>query len=276
MYIYGKLLKIYSYPKGGNTRLSTITASLARRTKQMLVKVDEDREISYQVISDWLEERKDKEDRMIKVLLADGQRIMCEGIKHILEEDTEINVVGYALNAEGILKLCDKYLPDVLLMDIALPGTDVIGTTSKIRAKLKSLKIIILTTSTECEKVLLALNCGAHGYILKDVEAEDLIVAVRGVSKGLNVMNQEAITSVKHYVSERYIPPYAEGIHAKLTDREKNIIRIVVEGKENREIAKTLFMSEGTVKNTLTVILRKLNVKTRIQLVVFAVRNQLA
>jgi DNA-binding NarL/FixJ family response regulator len=214
---------------------------------------------------------------MISVVLADDQRIMSEGIKLILEGDKEIKVVGLASNGLEAFNLCEELLPDIVLMDIAMPVNDGIAGAKLIKNKFNSIKIIILTGCKDAENILSAMNYGANGYMLKDINPEELIMTVKSVALGLNVMHKDVIFSVTEHVN-------TNGITSKVTkgsfdrcinEREISIIRHIVEGMENREIARSLYMSEGTIKNTISGILKKLNLKDRIQLVVYVIKNGL-
>ena len=213
---------------------------------------------------------------MIKVVLADSQRIVCEGIKLILERDPDIQVVGFASKVDEALSLCEEYHPNVVLMDANMKSADGSDGTERILAHSKGeTKVIIL--SKDEEGIIQAISNGANGYVLKTINSEDLILTIKSTTRGLSVMHQEAFTGFARYMKsdKRTNPSARQPWEVMLTKRELDIIHQVIEGKENREIAKSLFISEGTVKNTISSILKKLNLKTRIQLVVFALRNDI-
>ncbi len=215
---------------------------------------------------------------MIKVILADDQRLMSEGIKLILEKDKDIKVVGYAESGDEVLKLCEQFQPDVVLMDINLPEIDGMSGLKLIKTRFGSARVIVLTGSKDAEKILTAMNDGANGYMLKDVHPEALIMSVKGAAFGLGIMQEEALFSFTAHVNACTALSLKQPrkLDVKLTEREISIIRYIIEGKENREIAKCIYLSEGTVKNTISGLLKKLDLRDRIQLVVFAFKNGLA
>ncbi|MEW9699673.1 response regulator [Paenibacillus sp. SI8] len=214
---------------------------------------------------------------MIKIVLADDHKIMSEGIKLILERDKELKVVGYAANVEDTLKLCEQLHPDVVLMDFSLPNSVGIGGIKLIKTQFPLTKVLIFTGCKDAEIMLQAINNGVNGYILKDINPDELIMAVKSAVMGLSIMHKDALFSfVEHvnaYRQNSFL--HTNTLDVQLTERELNIIKHIVEGMENREIAKSLFMSEGTIKNTISGILKKLDLRDRIQLVVFALRNHL-
>lgn len=214
---------------------------------------------------------------MISVVLADGQRILSEGIKLILEGDKEIKVVGFAASIDEVLNLCENLVPDIVLMDITMLGCDGVTGAKLITNQYESIKVIILTECKDNESIFRAMNSGANGYMLKDINPEELIMAVKSVALGLSVLHKDVFFSVTEHVStnEKNAVLNKSHLNVVLTERELSIIRYIIEGKENREIALSLYMSEGTIKNSISGILRKLDLKDRIQLVVFALKNNL-
>lgn len=213
---------------------------------------------------------------MIKVVSADSQRIFCEGIKLILERDPDILVVGFASTVDETLRLCEEYHPNVVLMDANMKSADGLDGIERILIHSRGeTKVIIL--SKDDENIIQAISNGANGYVLKTINSEDLILTIKSTVRGLSVMHQEAFTGFARYMKsdKKKESSVRQPWEVNLTKRELEIIHQVIEGKENREIAKSLFISEGTVKNTLSGILKKLNLKTRIQLVVFALKNDI-
>jgi DNA-binding NarL/FixJ family response regulator len=214
---------------------------------------------------------------MIRVVLADDQKIMSEGIKLILEKDEEIKVVGCAVNIADTLSLCEAFEPDVVMMDISIPDFDGIQGTKLIKERFDSIQVIILTGCKDVAKIVQAMNNGANGYMLKDINPEELIMTVKSAAMGLSVMHKDALISfTKHFKDTPLEAPIGKISEvSSLTEREINIIKHVAAGMENKEIAKCLFLSEGTVKNAISGILKKLDLRDRIQLVIFAVKNKL-
>lgn len=213
---------------------------------------------------------------MINVLLVDDQVILRESLKFIIEQDSDIKVVGCCGNGRDALKMCDELLPDIVLMDIMMPGCDGVEGTKLIKSKYSSIKVLILTTFNDQENISKALKNGADGYILKDLKPDELILAIKSTSKGMGVFHQNAVdTFVNRMNSSEPAAKQQPTVEVDLTERELSIVQLIVDGKNNREIAAVLFISEGTVKNIITGILDKLGFKDRTQLAVFAVKNKL-
>lgn len=214
---------------------------------------------------------------MIRVVIADDQVILRESLKFIIEQDPGIKVVGCAGNGSEALELCDTHKPDIVLMDIIMPGCDGIEGTKQIKARYSDLiKVIILTTFNEDEKVSRALANGADGYILKDVLPEELVTAIKSTARGFGIFDQSAVKTVMKKAEMLTSLTYEKnGLHSDLTERERKIIKMIVAGKTNREIALELNFTEGTVKNIITGILNELKLRDRTQLAVFAIRNNL-
>lgn len=214
---------------------------------------------------------------MIRVLIADDQTMIRNGIKFIIEQDKEIEVVGCASNGREACELCEKLRPDVVLMDIVMPVCDGIEGTRLIKEKCGGTKVLILTTFNEDENVSRALKNGADGFMLKDIETEELLLTLKSIAKGLRVIHEDAFDAVvKQLDSGKKHPEHRSVIpEGHLSEREKTIIQLIVFGKNNREIAGELFLSEGSVRNMISAVLSKLNLKDRTQLAVFAVKNNI-
>lgn len=214
---------------------------------------------------------------MIKVVIVDDQVILRESLKFIVEQDSEIEVAGCAGNGREALKLCDQLLPNIVLMDIMMPGCDGVEGTRLIKEKYSSIKVLILTTFNDDENIKKALKNGADGYILKDIKPDELILAVKSVAKGLGIIHRDAMNSVvKQIDSNNDIQEHKDAVmDVDLTEREISIIKLIVDGSSNREIALTLYLTEGSVKNIITGILAKLKLKDRTQLAVYAVKNNI-
>lgn len=209
---------------------------------------------------------------MIKVMLADDQEIVREGIKMMLSLDDEIRIVGEAGNGRELLLLLEGQLPDVILMDIRMPGLDGVETTEIVKREHPEIRVIILTTFNEDEYIFRGLKNGADGYILKDSGSDDIIKAIKTAFSGNILLNPEVAAKVVKALN-------AADYHAKsdkeaanltlLTPRELEVARLVAEGKNNREIGNSLFLTEGTVKNYVTRILEKLELSSRTELAIF-------
>jgi DNA-binding NarL/FixJ family response regulator len=214
---------------------------------------------------------------LIKLGIVDDQKIFRETLKYILEQDKEIEVVGCAGDGNEALELCDKCLPDVLLMDIGMPVCDGVEGTEKIKLKYKTVKVIILTTFGDAGNVALALQKGADGYILKEVDSGELISAIKSTAKGLSVIHKSVLNVVTEQMSTKTEPPGSleTSKAVDLNEKELEIIKLIVDGKSNREISKELGLTEGTIKNLVSELLWKLKLRDRTQLAVFALRHNL-
>ncbi|MCX7710905.1 MAG: response regulator transcription factor [Clostridia bacterium] len=214
---------------------------------------------------------------MIKVVIADDQAVIRNGIKFIIEQDPDIQVAGCAANGKEAFELCERLHPDVVLMDIVMPVCDGIEATKRIKEKFSTIKIMILTTFNDDENVASALKNGADGFVLKDIETEELLLTVKSIAKGLRVIHEDAFGTVfKQLNSDKTTNEEQKpDLNIQLTEREISIIRLIVFGKNNKEIAGELFLSEGSVRNMISAILSKLKLKDRTQLAVFAVKNNL-
>ncbi len=207
---------------------------------------------------------------MIKVLIAEDRRLIADGIKFIIESDNEIEVVGLAMNGKEAFELCKIHNPDLVLMDLKMPSYDGIEGTKLIKNYSSDIKVLVLTTFDDTECVSEALKNGADGYLLKDINAEKLISTIKGVAKGLNVIDE----NVYQNIVNRFNQTDSKKPEYTLTEREINLIELVVYGKSNKEIAAELNITEGRVKNIITNILSKLGISDRTSLAVYAVKNK--
>jgi len=215
---------------------------------------------------------------MIKLLLADDQDILTEGLKLILGSEEDIEIVGTADNGKKAYELCRIRKPDLVLMDIQMPEVNGVEATAMIKKDFPNIKIIVLTTFNDDEYIYEALKNGASGYLLKDTSTAEILKAVRTVYKGGALIQSEIAVKVIDKFSQlaqkteyKYIDPRVE----LLTDREIEICRLIAEGKSNKEISEELFLSQGTVKNHITKILLKLDLRDRTQLAIFTINNDL-
>lgn len=207
---------------------------------------------------------------MIKIIIADDQPVMRDGLKFIIEQNADIEVVGCAGDGMETFELCEQLQPDVVLMDIVMPVCDGVEATRLIKEKYDNIKVIILTTFNDEEKVEQALSNGADGYVLKAVQSEELILAIKSITRGLQVIHKNAYGVVLKKLGRQ-----TEPVDFGLTERELEVVRLVVFGKSNKGIASTLYLSEGSVRNIISSILFKTKLKDRTQLAVFAVKNNI-
>jgi DNA-binding NarL/FixJ family response regulator len=209
---------------------------------------------------------------MIRVLIADDQSLVRTGFKMILDAQSDIEVVGEAGDGAAALTMARTLRPDVILMDVRMPGTDGITATGQITAELPGIRVLILTTFDLDDYVHAGLRAGASGFLLKDVPAPDLIAAIRTVAAGDAVLSP----STTRRLIERFVPllPTLEAAAtdslATLTNREREVFALVAQGRSNREIADSLFLSEGTVKIHVSRLLGKLGLRDRVHAVILA------
>ncbi len=209
---------------------------------------------------------------MIKVLLVDDQSLIRQGLKVLLELEPDLEIVGEAENGEIAVNLIAQLTPDVVLMDIRMPIMDGVAATREIQKDFPGVKVLVLTTFDDDEYVKAALQHGAMGYLLKDTPSEELAVAIRAVQKGYTQLGPGIVKKLlTHFPNPApsqtpAIPPSL----AELTPREKEVLRLIATGANNREIAQQLYISEGTVKNHVTNILNRLNLRDRTQAAIIA------
>lgn len=204
---------------------------------------------------------------MIKVLLVDDQSLIRQGLKALLELEPDLEVVGDAENGEIAIHLIEELSPDVVLMDIRMPIMDGVAATWEIQKRFPGIKVLVLTTFDDDEYVKAALQNGAMGYLLKDTPSEELAVAIRAVYKGYTQLGPGIVKKLLTQFSSVTPPPPSL---AELTPREKEVLRLIATGANNREIAQQLYISEGTVKNHVTNILNRLDLRDRTQAAIFA------
>ncbi len=214
---------------------------------------------------------------MIKILLVDDHLLVRQGIKKILELEEDFQVVGEAGNGEEALEKLNNINPDIILLDINMPELNGIETLRKIKSTDENRKVIMLTFHDEREYLVETINLGADGYILKDAESDSLIRGIRDVNKGGSYVHPSIAGALvkdhKHTEPEAKLSKEMEDL-MKLTRREKEVLKLISQGMNNREIANTLFISEKTVKNHVSNIFKKIHVNDRTQAAIFALRNQ--
>jgi DNA-binding NarL/FixJ family response regulator len=227
---------------------------------------------------------------MIRVLLADDQALIRAGFRVLLEAADDIEVVGEAVNGDHAIELATAERPDVILMDIRMPGTDGLAATRQIAADeaLSDMKVIILTTFETDEYVYQALRAGASGFLVKDAEPEELIHAVRVVHRGDALLSPSVTRRLIASLASRLpaVPSGRPGTAgataagrdtglARLTEREREVLALVAQGLSNEEIAVHLYLSPLTTKTHVSHIITKLGARDRAQLVVIAYESGL-
>ncbi len=201
----------------------------------------------------------------IRVLLVDDQRLMRDGLRTLLELESDLEVVGEAANGQQAVQVYAELKPNVVLMDIRMPNMNGVEATERLCQDWPEANIIILTTFDDDEYVFDGLRAGAKGYLLKDVSGEELATAVRAVAGGSALLGSSVAQRVLAQFAGLH-PAKAEAVLPEsLTDRELEILQLIAEGLSNPEIAARLFLAEGTVKNYVSTILQKTDTRDRTQ-----------
>jgi two-component system, NarL family, response regulator LiaR len=210
----------------------------------------------------------------ISVALADDHVLFRQALRHLLDAEPDITVVGEAGDGRAIQSLVEQHHPDVILMDINMPGIDGVTATRELKGILPDLRIIILTMFSEDGHVVRAVRAGADAYLLKNSESSKVIDAIRAVCRGESVIEPQLATKL---LSEfRRVSEFREeeGV-AGLTQREIELLRLVASGLSNKEIANHLSLAESTIKNRLSMLFEKLEVKDRTQAAIYALSHGL-
>ena len=214
---------------------------------------------------------------MIKVLVADDQEMIRESLKIVLNSKEDFEVTDAVANGLEVIQSIRKNKPDVILMDIRMPKVHGVQCTQMVKEGYPDIKIIILTTFDDDEYVYNALRFGASGYLLKGVSMEGLQEAIRAAHQGQSMINPDVATKVLKFFSDMAKDESLikiEDFQVKdITTGEWKIIDEVAKGKSNKEISETLALSEGTVRNYLSVILEKLSLRDRTQLAIWAIQS---
>ncbi len=212
---------------------------------------------------------------MIRVLICDDQWIVCEGLELILGHDPEIEVVALASNGVDALVKVRNTQPDVVLMDLKMPEMNGVQATRKIKAEFPEVKVIVLTTFGDDEWVFDAVRAGAVGYLLKGTPREQLVAAVKGTVAGETYLDPKIAGKLLDAVATQGAPTADSALLDDLTEREREVLRLLTQGLSNSEIASRLYLSAGTVRNYVSSILTKLDVADRTQAAVLALRHGL-
>ncbi|MFE9104189.1 response regulator [Actinomadura geliboluensis] len=213
---------------------------------------------------------------MIRVCVTDDQTLVRQGIRHLLELSAEVTVTAEAADGDEALAVLEFAPPDVLLLDLRMPGRDGIATLTAMRERGLAVPTLVLTTFDDDELVLRALRAGASGYLLKDVTLDQVVTAIRTLAEGGTLVQPglterllQAMRRMPDPDDPRDLPPQP------LTDRERDVLRLLVAGYANREIADALHLAEGTVKNHVSSVLAKLGVRDRTRAVLKALHHGL-
>ncbi len=207
---------------------------------------------------------------MIRVMLVDDQKLIRQGIRMLLSTEADIEVAGEAGDGREALALVEKIRPQVILMDVRMPGMDGVAATREISARYPEIGIIILTTFDDEAYIFEGLRAGARGYLLKDISSEEMAAAVRVVASGGALIQPSITRKVLSEFARLSSPPAgperpAADMPEPLTEREIEVLQCIAQGLSNREIAERLVITEGTVKNHVSNLIGKLGVRDRTQ-----------
>lgn len=209
---------------------------------------------------------------LINVLLVDDHQVVRQGLRDFLELQDDIDVVGEAGSGEEGVQLARELLPDVVLMDLVMPGIDGVEATRQVKEASPSTRVIVLTSFADDNKVFPAIKAGAISYLLKDVSPEDLAHAIRAAQRNEAVLHPDVAARL---MQEFSAPRPSEAQIDQLTEREMDVLRLIARGKSNKEIADKLVISEKTVKTHVSNILSKLHLADRTQAAIYALRQRL-
>ena len=213
---------------------------------------------------------------MIRVLICDDQDIVRKGLHIILKHSEGVEVVGTAVNGEDAVHQARSLKPDVVLMDLKMPTLNGIHATRRIVTALPETKVIVLTTYDGDDWVFDAIRAGASGYLLKDSEGEEIVTAIRETAVGKSHLDPHIASKILqefNRLDRTPSPKATDPVREELSEREISILQLMVQGKNNQEIADHLFLAAGTVKNNVSVILGKLQANDRTQAVLAALRR---
>ena len=214
---------------------------------------------------------------VVRVLIADDQALFRRGLYVVLGTEDGIEVVGEAENGEEAIAKATEAAPDVVLMDVRMPKVNGIEAAREIRAASPSTKILMLTVSDEEEDLYEAIKAGANGYLLKEISVEEVAEAIRAVVQGQSLISPSMASKLlsEYTTLARRAEEKQQFSGAALTSRELEVLKLVAKGQSNREIGEELYISENTVKNHVRNILEKLHMHSRMEAVIYAVRERL-
>lgn len=209
-----------------------------------------------------------------EILLVDDHEVVRLGLKSLLEHSDKFEVVAEAGTAKEAIRLVEEYQPDVVLMDIRLPGVSGIEACQEISERWPDVRVVILTSYAEDDMLFSAIRAGASGYVLKQIGAEGLITAIEAACRGEALLDP-AVTQRVFQEVRRAVKEEEAAAFANLSQQEKHVLALVSAGRTNREIAEALFLGEGTVRNYVSSILSKLGVSNRAEAAAYAVTHNL-
>ncbi len=207
---------------------------------------------------------------MIRLLIVDDHAVVRQGLRFLLEQQADMEIVGESENGAQAIAQATELLPDVILLDLLMPEMDGITAAREIKRLVPSTQIIMLTSYYEDEQIVRAIKAGARSYLLKDAQPHELVGAVRAAARGESVLHPVVAARLLHEMQEREQAPLND-----LTPREMEVLKCVARGRSNAEIASDLVISEPTVKTHVSNILAKLHLADRTQAAIYALQQQL-
>ncbi|WP_214825549.1 response regulator [Exiguobacterium algae] len=211
----------------------------------------------------------------IKLLLVDDQELIRESLAFVLNTDPELIVIDLADNGSSAIQCCETQLPDIVLMDIHMPLLNGIEATKLMKQRWPEVKVIMLTTFNEVNQVVEALSIGAEGYLLKAIHPNDLMAGIKLIHRGGTLLPQHLAQALVQELQTPVSSNPSSTIDFQLTDREQEVLTCIAIGLSNKQIAEKLFLSQGTVKNYISSIYSKLDVKDRVQAILKAQEEKL-
>lgn len=209
---------------------------------------------------------------MIRVLIADDHHVVRRGLLFFLKTQKDIEVVGEASNGEEAVQLATALEPDIILMDLVMPKLNGIEATAKVKELLPKTEVLMLTSFSDRDHVIPALEAGAAGYQLKDIEPDELVKSIRQIMGGEHILHPDATITLEAQQQELANAPHTAN---PLTPRERDVLAELTKGKSNKEIASSLFVTEKTIKTHISNIFSKLEVQDRTQAALYAVKHGL-
>ena len=206
----------------------------------------------------------------MKILIVDDDDLIRDGLKMILDLEEDFYVVGTASNGQEAIKLCMDIAPDIVLMDIRMPIMDGVQATKLIKRQFQHIKILLLTTFKDIEYIRSAVKYGAEGYVLKSNSTQSIIESIKTIYSG-NVVYEKQVAGLLSEMLSKEKKNLKEAIN--ITTREYEMMEFLSKGCSNKEISEKLYISEGTVRNNISVLLDKLNLRDRTQLAIYFIRN---
>ena len=209
---------------------------------------------------------------MIRIAIAEDMNMLRDSLKFMIESNEEMQVVGLAQNGKEMLAICEKEKPDLVVMDLKMPVMDGLETTKIIKSQFPQIKVMILSTFDDEESVTKAIENGVDGYITKDLGVIELHQSIKSVSLGLRIFQDSALSNYKKITAEI---KNNEASDICISEKEKLVLKLIADGKSYKEVGKIIYLSEGTVRNIIYNLLGRFNLKDRIQLIAFAIKNRI-